>query len=88
MRAPITPSSARASSIDAPGARRPKIDTAGPVRGASSDPSTRSGIQMRSFTGKPKPSGITPTIVAVAVPSFTVRPTTPGSLAKRVFHSV
>ncbi len=42
---------------------------------------------MRWLTGKPKPSGITPTTVAVAVPSFTVRPTTPGSLAKRVFHS-
>ena len=87
MRAPITSSSARAFSIDAPGARRPKTETAGPVRGASVDPFTRSGIQIRWLSGKPKPSGITPTIVAVAVPSFTVRPSTAGSFAKRVSHS-
>ena len=73
--------------MDAPGVRRPKIDTGGPVRGASSDPSTRSGAQIRWLTGKPKPSGITPTMVAVVVPSFTVRPTTLGSLEKRVFHN-
>ena len=41
---------------------------------------------MRWFTGKPKPSGITPTTVAVAVPSFTVRPSTAGSLSKRDVH--
>jgi hypothetical protein len=87
MRAPMTRNSLRACSIDAPDARRPKILIRGPVPGCSVAPFARSGIQRRWLYGKPNASGITPTIVAVSVPTFTVLPNTDGSLSKRVFHT-
>src|SRR5262249_34005888 len=88
MRAPIVPSSASAAAIDALGAGVPETEIGGPVRGVSVEAFTRSGIQMRSATGKPNPSGITPTTVTVTVPSFAVLPTTLGSLENRDFHNV
>ena len=44
----------------------------------------RSGSQRRWFTGNPKRSGMTPTMVAVAVPIVTNWPMTDGSRANRV----
>ena len=43
----------------------------------------RSGTQRLWNRGNPNPSGMTPTTVRVASPTCTVRPTTPGSPAKR-----
>ena len=88
MLAPIPASSVCASSSDAPGIRRANMATEGPERGASDAGFTRSGTQIRSFAGNPNASGMTPTIVAVSVPSFTVLPMTEASLANRDLQSL
>ena len=84
---PTVVSSACAVSRVAPGASTPKMVTPGPERGAWFNISARNGVHTSCATGNSKPSRMTPTTVACSLPSCTLRPSTLGSLPKRVRHT-